>query len=106
MMEGCSADVKAACKAALEPIAEAAVASKAEDSAALFFYAQESGGIGDKIRELTKLGAPTATPQLVLLDIPDNGGFYVSSATECTKDTIVDFLGKYKAGGLERKQLG
>ena len=106
MMEGCSAEVKAECKAALEPIAEATKASKKEDGAALFFYAASSGGIGDKIRQLTKLGAPTETPQLVLLDIPDDGGFYVSSATECTKETIVDFLGKYSTGGLERKQLG
>ena len=31
----------------------------------------------------------SATPQLVLLDIPDNGGYYTSPATEVTAESLV-----------------
>merc|ERR1719152_823109 len=103
MLEGCDADAKAAIKAVVEPIAEAAKAAKEE---MLFFYAPTSEGPAVKVRELTKLGAPESTPKLVLLDIPDSGGFYVSPATEVTAETITAFLDAYKAGSLERQQLG
>jgi len=72
----------------------------------LFFIATSSQGAVGKVRELTKLGAPAEEPQLVLLDIPDEGGFYVSPAGPLSADTIVDFLDKYKTRGLERQQLG
>ena len=48
---------------------------------------------------------PTYTPQLVLLDIPDNGGYYTSPATEVTAETITGFLEAYKAKALDRQQL-
>ena len=71
-----------------------------------FFYAPSAGGPTGQIRKLTKLGEPkTGVPQLVLLDIPDSGGFYVSDATEVSADTVSAFLDAYKAGALERKQL-
>merc|ERR1711998_757394 len=102
MLEGCEQAVKDAAKAVLQPIAEARKAAK-EDT--LFYYAPSSDGPTGKIRELTQLGEPSATPKLVLLDIPDNGGFYVSEATEVTADTVNTFLDMYKAGSLVRKQL-
>lgn len=103
MMEGCTKEVQDACKAVLEPLAEADKAAKGETC---YFFSTSSGQISDKIRDLTKLGAPTATPQMILLDIPDSGGYYVSPATEVTKDTVNSFLDMYRAKALERKQLG
>jgi len=84
MMEGCDAAATSAACAVLEPIAEAAKKGKEE---LLFFYAPKAEGPTEQIRKLTKLGAPAATPQMVLLDIPDNGGYYVSPATEVTAPT-------------------
>ena len=43
---------------------------------------------------------------MILLDIPDDGGYYVSPATEVTAETVSGFLEAYKAGALERQQLG
>ena len=43
---------------------------------------------------------------MILLDIPDQGGFYVSPASEVTAETVSGFLEAFKAGSLERKQLG
>jgi len=102
MLEGCDAAATAAAKAVLEPIAE----TRKGDLA--FFYAPDADGGGpcSKIRELAKLGAATSVPKMLLLDIPDDGGYYVSPATEVTADTVTTFLDMYKAGALERQQLG
>jgi len=43
---------------------------------------------------------------MVLLDIPDNGGYYVSPATEVTAETVNGFLEAFAAKALERQQLG
>jgi nucleoredoxin len=103
MLEGCDAPTTAAAKAVLEPIAEA---SKAAGEGTLFMYAPATGGPTDQIRQMMKLGSPTAAPQMILLDIPDDGGYYVSPATEVTAETVKGFLEAYKAGALERQQLG
>jgi len=103
LLEKCDAATTAAAVEALSKVAEASKAAKADT---LFFVAPKEGQIAGKIRELTKLGAASATPQLVLLDIPDEGGYYVSPATEVTADTIGAFLEGHKSKALERKQLG
>jgi len=103
LLDGCSDDVKKAAKAVLEPMAEAYKASGAE---LVFFYAPEQEGPVDQIRKLTKLASGTGKPQMVLLDIPDNGGFYVSPAETITADTVEGFITAFKAKGLERQQLG
>jgi len=103
MMEGCTPAAVDAAKKVLEPIAHAAKDKKEE---ICFLYAPSKGGPTEQIRSLTKVGSPLPTPQMVLIDIPDNGGFYVSPATEITADTVTGFLEAYKAGGLQRMQLG
>jgi len=103
MMEGCEASIAAAALEALTPIAKAAKAAKEEIS---FIYATKSGGPTGQIRQLTKVGEPTSQPVMILMDIPDEGGYYVSPATEITADTVATFLDMYKAKGLERQQLG
>ena len=62
--------------------------------------------MNDQVRKLTKLGEPAALPQLILLDIPDDGGFYVSEPAELTSESAQAFLDAYKAGTLTRQQLG
>jgi len=104
LLDGCDAAGVGAAKEALKPIAEA---HKAAGDTTLFFYAPTAEGPVDQIRKLCKLpAAPPGTAQIVLLDIPDNGGFYVSPATACTADSVATFLEGFKAGALERKQLG
>jgi len=43
---------------------------------------------------------------MLLFDIPDNGGFYVSSEHSITTANIEKFLSDKEAGVLTRKQLG
>jgi len=86
-----------------EPIAEA---SKAKGDDLVFFYAPTAEGPVEQVRKLTKLESSTGKPQMLLLDIPDSGGYYVSPADTVTADTVDGFIAAYKAKGLERKQLG
>ena len=62
------------------------------------------------MRQLCKLPADAERePTLVLLDIPDNGGFYVcAERRDLDESAMRAFLSKYEAGALagERRQLG
>ena len=83
----------------------AAEASGAAQSV-YFYTAKAKGGVVDQVRKLTELGSPKAEPAMILLDIPDDGGFYVAPDGPITAESVTSFLDKYKEGGLERKQLG
>jgi hypothetical protein len=81
----------------------------AEGPEMIFFYAFEPSGMASQVRTLCKLPAVEKSgdnPVMVLLNIPDRGGFYLSDATEVTADTVRAFIDGFKAGALERKQLG
>lgn len=67
-----------------------------------FFYAQSDASVASQIRKLTK----TEGPCLIILDIPDNGGFYVQKLdAPLTPEAVQTMLAAHKAKTLERKQL-
>jgi len=102
MAEGCTAAQREALMAMLTPIAKEAIAKEEE---MLFFMASEAGGVAEQVRKLTQLGEPKPEPQLMLLNIPDDGGFHTCGASELTESAVTDFLKSFKEGTLERKQL-
>jgi len=105
-----------------------------DDPKYIFFLAKDSEGPVPRVRELCKLGAAAslsattvatkgeqspvglvrsisnelAPPcaQMVLLNIPDNGGFYVAETVEVTTEAVASFIADFEAKKLERKQLG
>lgn len=108
MCEGVSTEEKGDIQKVLEPIAmkrKAEAKMKGEDPSVLFFTGKESGGLADQIRKLCKLDEPGETASMVLLDIPDDGGFYVSDKTAITEDNVKGFLQAYQAKSLARQQL-
>jgi len=75
-----------------------------------FMIVTTSEGLGNKIRGMLGLGelsatAPAAPPKLMLVDIPDNGGFYEGPEGDITTAVVDKFVSDYKAKVLTRKQL-
>jgi len=78
----------------------------------VFATANEQGSIADQVRKLCKLDASSATMSMVLLDIPDEGAFYVwappadGATTAITEDLERQFTAAYKNKTIVRHQLG
>ena len=95
-----------------QQLSELFVAGKASADGpdAICFYAKTTEGAVGQVRELTKLGTPSDKPTLLLLDIPDEGGFYVTEKDVLDAATIREFLASWKSGALksagERKEFG
>merc|ERR1712154_309625 len=113
----CDDDVKASVKKALLPIGKKYFeeAKQADDDPKyICLVATSSGGAVDQIKNLTKKEASAALeaavaakhPLVLLFDIPDQGGFYVSSLTSCTTEGVQEFLLSKEAGKEKRLQLG
>jgi nucleoredoxin len=103
MMEAVDPAAQASLVEAVAGLAEAAKAAGGEQ---LYFVARAAGEVATQVRKLTQLGEAGAAPQLLILDIPDEGGFYVCDDATLDATGIAAFVAKYKAGSLERKQLG
>ena len=68
------------------------VAEARKDSGTKFFYATQPGGVATAVRRAVKLENKVDTT-LVLLDIPDNGGYYLSyPKDDITHDLLLQFL--------------
>jgi hypothetical protein len=59
-----------------------------------------------QVRKLCELGEAGAEARLVLLDIPDDGGYYLSEpGAPVDAPAVRAFLAAYTAKGLTRRQL-
>merc|ERR1712039_1168526 len=114
LCEGADAATQASIKQAMEPLAKKYIAegkAAGEDPKYIFFIA-EGGGPIEQLKSLTKKDAAdkvdgaAGKPLVLLFDIPDNGGFYVSDATEVTTGSLEKFLISKESGGEKRLQLG
>merc|ERR1712203_829681 len=65
------------------------------------FFSGPDGGVVNQVRTLTK----TNGAKLLLLDIPDDGGFYVCQSDVSTPEVVREFLEDYKAKKLESQQM-
>jgi nucleoredoxin len=57
-----------------------------------FFYATDSAGISTAVRGVIKKENKYDNVIMALLDIPDNGGYYLSDTTDITEEAIESFL--------------
>lgn len=71
----------------------------------LFYTATAEDGPVGQVKGLCKVTS-TETPVAIILDIPDNGGYYSKELPEVTVESIGAFLADYEAKKLTRKQLG
>jgi len=65
------------------------------------FFSGPDGGVTGQIRNLTGVTGN----KLILLDIPDNGGFYVCESEATSTAAVKEFIANVKAKKVERKQL-
>jgi len=108
LCEGCDDETKAQCSEAMLPVAtEAFDAAKAAgcESGMLFFTATETSDVVYQLRMSCELGEPSSTPQMVILDIPDSGAFYVYDGDNVDTEMIRVFIEDYDDEKLERKEL-
>ena len=47
----------------------------------------------------------TESPLLTIVDIPDEGGYYVANTPEMTAENIVSFVQGFASKTIERKQM-
>lgn len=113
MCEGAEASAQAAIVEALTPLARKYIQearTTGEDVKCIFLIAK-GGGPMEQLKALTKKEAGEALekaagrPSVLLFDIPDNGGFYLSSAEEVTTEAIAAFLKSKEEGKEKRLQL-
>jgi len=92
----------------LEPLAKKFIAKAKEadeDPEIAFMVVTEEGDLAGRIRGMVGLPDSGET-RMVLMDIPDEGGYYVGDAgVDITPATVQEFIDKYQAKQLERKQL-
>merc|ERR1711985_95046 len=93
----------------MERVAEKYAASaraKGEDPEFKFFCAKASEGPVSRIRTMCEIPIDGASnPQLLLLDLSDNGGFYKSEEAEITGASINAFIKSYQSKTCERQQM-
>lgn len=115
LAEGLGGAEQEAVRGALESVAKAARAkaeAEGEDEPPFLFFIGTGGEdpVSPQIRKLAKLPEPSAAaPHVVLLDIPDEGGYYtmsVGGAAELTAGALQAMLDDFAAGKLDRQQLG
>jgi len=73
-----------------------------------FMMSTDPEGLAERVRTMVGLPDPSTKqkPRMALLDIPDDGGFYVADeGTVVTQDSVKKFIADYKSKALTRKQL-
>jgi len=69
-----------------------------------FFTVKEGGDIAGRLRGMCNLEEKDEA-QLLLVDIPDNGGFYLSSEKDLSKEAMTAFIDGYKTKSITRGQM-
>jgi nucleoredoxin len=104
MCDGATPEVQAQASSALLSVAEEL--SVCEDPDFIFFTACHHAGPVPQVKTLLSLPEELVeTPIIVILDIPDNGGFYIVKPDAITPESIKSTLDKYSTKQLQRKQL-
>jgi nucleoredoxin len=93
-----------AMQTAVRTVAEEYYAQAGKDIGAMpfRFFSGPDGDVVSQVRKLTEL---EGVSKLLLLDIPDDGAFYVCQKDASTPEAVREFLKDYESKLLERQQL-
>jgi nucleoredoxin len=70
-----------------------------------FMIATQKGDLSERLRTLMSLPTDKCLPQLMLLDVEDDGAFYEGPQGDLTVEALTKFVADFEKKGLERKQL-
>merc|ERR1712118_540356 len=106
MCEGADAATQKSVEEALEPLAKKYIeeAKATGDDPKYIFLIAKGGGPIEQLKALTKkdagdaIAAAGTAPVMLLFDIPDNGGFYLSSMNEITSGSVEEFIKSKESG--------
>jgi len=97
---------------AMEPLAKKYIeeAKVSGDDPKYIFLIAKGGGPIDQLKALTAKDAGDAVnaatkPVMLLFDIPENGGFYLSGSNDITTESIAAFIQSKEDGQVKRMQL-
>jgi len=99
IMLGGAADSEAVLKSVAEQYYTKA--GKDIDSMPIRFFSGKAGGVTDQLRKLTGV----TEDKLIMLDIPDDGAFYICDAEKLSTDVVNQFISDVAAKRVDRKQL-
>merc|ERR1712182_9487 len=113
MFDGADAATQKSVEDALEPLAKKYIeeAKASGDDPKYIFLIAKGGGPMEQLKALTKkdagdaIAAAGAKPVMLLFDIPDNGGFYLSSSNDISSASVEAFLRSKEDGEVQRMQL-
>merc|ERR1712224_362332 len=112
MCENCDEAEQKVIEEAMEPLAKKYIADakKSDTDPKYIFLIAKGGGPIEQLKALTAKDAGDAfegkKPVMLLFDIPDNGGFYLSSTSDITTDSIAAFIQAREDGQVKRMRLG
>ena len=69
-----------------------ALATKEEKSDTLFFYATADAGIAEQVVRLCDIKPPKGEATLVLLDLDDDGAYYLKNQSDVSEGALAKFL--------------
>jgi len=80
--------------------------AKGEDPDFKFFCAKASEGPVSRLRNMCEMpNDDNSSPQMVLLDLTDNGAFYKSGTSDVTETSIEMLIKSYQSKTCERQQM-
>jgi len=108
-MEGATPEEQKAIACQLERVSKryaVAAKEKGQDAEYLFFTASTAEGPVPRIRSMCGIPSDSATrPVMLILDISDDGAFYMSDEVEINEATVEAFIKAYEAKVVTRQQL-
>jgi len=109
LMESVASDLQKQLIADMESVARKyaeAGKAKGEEPSYKFFVADRSEGAVPQLRKLCGLPEDgQQQPVMLLLDLDDNGGFYVSNQTNITAEAVEAFIKSYEEKTIARQQI-
>lgn len=105
MLEGCDENTQTSMEDLLLKVSKEVRASLKEDEEMNFCLATKADGLGARVRQLTKMEAPCAKAELIVLDVGNEGSYYVHKGA-VDESTLKIVIEDFRAENLDMAHLG